>query len=51
METEIEAVQASTTRSERDQVGNDHEEQEVELVNDELCPDDIYHQAENENLV
>ena len=50
METEIEAVQASSTLSERDQVGNDHAEQEAQIVNDELCPDDIYHHAKNENI-
>ena len=50
VETELEAVQASSTLSESDQAGNDHEEQEVQIVNDELCPDDIYHQAESENI-
>ena len=46
---EAEAVKASPTVSENDEVGSDHEEQ-VEILNDELCPDDIYHPAESESI-
>ena len=46
---EAEAVKASPTISENDEVGIDREEQ-VEILNDEFCPDDIYHPAESESI-
>ena len=43
--TENEAVKAGPALSENYEVGNHEEEQDVSIVNDELCPDDVYHQA------
>jgi hypothetical protein len=45
---ETEAAKANPT-SENDEVGN-LQEQEAQVPNDELCPDDIYHQAESESI-
>ena len=47
---ENEAVKAGPALSENDEVGNHEEEQDVSIVNDELCPDDVYHQAESESI-
>ena len=36
--------------SENDEFENLEREQEVDVLSDELCPDDIYHQAESESV-
>ena len=36
--------------SENDEFEDPEKEQEVQVLSDELCPDDIYHQAESESI-
>ena len=47
---DTEAAKAISTLSENDEFENLQKEQEVQVLSDELCPDDIYHQAESEVL-
>ena len=47
---DTEAAKAISTLSENDEFENLQKEQEVQVLSDELCPDDIYHQAESESI-